>query len=169
MQSCPSLWQFSLKFYQDNGVSQACLMLQDSFGVDVNILLYLMWQAGRGVELNFEQIRAVDEFVADWRDNIVRPLRGTRRHLKEMAAKMDEVHRFRQDIKRIELAAEHIQQDMLEKKYANFGLSVSSEKLPEHSARIAAAHLAYYSKLLRCTFPHDEVLISRLVEIRSMF
>src|SRR6202167_584330 len=44
-------WRFSLNFYRQAGVSDACIALQDGCGVDVNLLLFLFWLAAwrRGV------------------------------------------------------------------------------------------------------------------------
>ena len=38
-------WRFSLKFYGQSGVSDACIALQDGCGIDVNLLLFLFWLA----------------------------------------------------------------------------------------------------------------------------
>ena len=38
-------WQFSLAFYRQPGVADACIRLQEEAGVDVNLLLFLLWQA----------------------------------------------------------------------------------------------------------------------------
>ena len=39
------LWRFSLHFYRQAGVSDACIALQDACCVDVNLLLFLFWLA----------------------------------------------------------------------------------------------------------------------------
>ncbi len=38
-------WTFSLGYYRGAGVSEACLELQDNCGVDVNVVLFLLWMA----------------------------------------------------------------------------------------------------------------------------
>ncbi len=38
-------WQFSLRFYRLPNVADACIALQEDAGVDVNLLLYLLFQA----------------------------------------------------------------------------------------------------------------------------
>ena len=40
-------WRFSVKFYAEPGVAQACIDLQDQAGVDVNILFFLLWNAAQ--------------------------------------------------------------------------------------------------------------------------
>ena len=41
-------WRFSLNFYRQPGVSDACIALQDGCGIDVNLLLFLFWLASDG-------------------------------------------------------------------------------------------------------------------------
>ena len=36
-------WRFSLRLYRAPGVGDACIALQETSGVDVNLLLFLLW------------------------------------------------------------------------------------------------------------------------------
>ena len=50
-------WRFSLHFYRQPKVAETCIALQEESGVDVNLLLFLLWQATRkraltGVEVD---------------------------------------------------------------------------------------------------------------------
>ena len=56
-------WRYSLKFYGQSGVSDACIALQDGFGVDVNLLLYLFWLASEGRQLTADEVKALDDKV----------------------------------------------------------------------------------------------------------
>ena len=38
-------WRFSLRFYRVPKVADACIALQEEAGIDVNLLLFLLWQA----------------------------------------------------------------------------------------------------------------------------
>ena len=38
-------WRFSLRFYRQPKVADACIALQEEAGVDVNLLLFLLWHA----------------------------------------------------------------------------------------------------------------------------
>lgn len=110
------LWHFSLAVYRMPGVSAACLRLQDDAGADVNLLLYFCWLATvRDAPLDEAEIRRIVDATADWRDRVVRPLRGVRRWLKDGAAGMprDSVEGLRSDVKRVELESEQLQQDLL--------------------------------------------------------
>jgi len=37
-------WRFSLHFYRQPKVADTCIALQEEAGVDVNLLLFLLWQ-----------------------------------------------------------------------------------------------------------------------------
>ena len=75
-------WDYSLRFYADPETQAACLDLQDRLGADVNIILYALYRASRGDQLDLGGLRQADQAVAAWRDDVVRPLRQVRRALK---------------------------------------------------------------------------------------
>jgi uncharacterized protein (TIGR02444 family) len=50
-------WRFSLNFYRQAGVAEACIALQDDFGVDVNLMLFLLWLAANGRQLSVDNIK----------------------------------------------------------------------------------------------------------------
>lgn len=76
-------WDFSLAVYAEPGFAPACLDLQDSYGVDVNVLLLVLFAAvEHDVELDTNAIRAADAVVRDFREKVVMPLREIRRMLK---------------------------------------------------------------------------------------
>ncbi|CAN0405638.1 unnamed protein product, partial [Phaeothamnion confervicola] len=109
-------WQFSLAFYARPTVADACLQLQDSAGVDVNLLLYLLFIATQNRQVDCNDVARLDALVKTWREQAVLPLRTLRRRLKTgiepLPAASTDV--LRSAIKRSELEAEHIEQDLLE-------------------------------------------------------
>jgi len=110
-------WRFSVAFYRQPGVAQACLDLQDRCGVDVNLLLYLLHLAGDGWSLDGAALGRLDAACAPWRESVVRPLRGVRRALKTDlgALAVSDAQSLRADVKRIELEAERLQQAAMER------------------------------------------------------
>ncbi len=108
-------WQFSLDFYQRDGVEAACLTLQDRLGLDVNILLYAAWLASQGRTASVADFEQVDLLIAPWREEVIRPLRRIRRWLKEPGpdAPAGGVREYRAGIKSAELDAEEIVQGMM--------------------------------------------------------
>ena len=63
-------WRFSLRFYRLPGVADACIALQDGCGVDVNILLFLLWLATTKRRVPPGVAQAVCAQAAAWRDDV---------------------------------------------------------------------------------------------------
>jgi uncharacterized protein (TIGR02444 family) len=138
-------WRFSLRFYARTKVSAACLALQDEAGVDVNLLLFLLFLAEHQRQVSVEDVATLDAAVLAWRDSVVKPLRALRRALKtgigEISVTVSET--FRGQIKRLELDSEHIEQSVLERfSAANLG-APSASRMDAAQNNIAAyeAHL----------------------------
>lgn len=142
-------WRFSLRFYAMPAVAPACLRLQDEAQVDVNIALFLLWQALAHRSVSEQEIRAIDHAVRSWRDEVVRPLRRVRRVLKihSTSAREGDAMALRSEVKRSELQAEKLEQQML----AGFGGSTGRREAGP--AEAAAASLASYEAVLGTKFP----------------
>jgi uncharacterized protein (TIGR02444 family) len=108
-------WRFSLHFYKQAGVSDACIKLQDDCGVDVNLLLYLFWLASDGRQLTADEVKNLDGKVKSWRELTIIPIRDARRKLKGAATLLDPKRQeaFRDKVKAVELEAERLQQEAL--------------------------------------------------------
>ena len=68
-------WRFSLTFYRQTGVSDACIALQDGCGIDVNLLLFLFWLASEGRQLSADDVKKLDDQVRSWRELTIIPIR----------------------------------------------------------------------------------------------
>jgi uncharacterized protein (TIGR02444 family) len=108
-------WRFSLRLYRAPGVGDACIALQEEAGVDVNLLLFLLWQATERRTLAAADVKALDETVGGWRDTAVIPLRNLRRALKSSPGLVapNTAEAFRTRIKAVELEAERLQQEAM--------------------------------------------------------
>jgi uncharacterized protein (TIGR02444 family) len=108
-------WRFSLHFYRQGGVSDACIALQDDCGVDVNLLLFLFWLASTGRMVTAEEVKKFDDQVRGWRELTIIPIRDTRRKLKGAKTLVDPVKQeaLRDKVKAVELSAEKLQQEAL--------------------------------------------------------
>jgi uncharacterized protein (TIGR02444 family) len=108
-------WEFSLAFYVMPRVEPACIALQDEAGVDVNILLFLLWNATQGRSMSEADVSELDRAVSAWRNTSVIPLRGMRRALKIALPIVDRhtTEGFRNRIKEAELEAERLEQAAL--------------------------------------------------------
>lgn len=112
-------WDFSVRTYDADGVSDACLTLQAEQGVDVNMLLYCCWVASVHGELDREMFDAALQFSRSWAKDVVRPLREVRTRMKHASCNDHTVPaesrmQLRENVKRIELEAEKLQQTVLE-------------------------------------------------------
>lgn len=114
-----NFWNFSVDLYAQARVAEACLDLQNSYGLDVNMLLFCYWH---GVNLGVFPARTIGqawEFSQTWKKEAVQPLRNVRRWMKEQATthstfNQPQFEALRTRIKFDELAAEKYQQEFLE-------------------------------------------------------
>lgn len=158
-------WRFSLRFYQLPGVADACIELQDKAGVDVNLLLFLLWSATEYRCLSEQEIAELDHQVHGWRSDVVVPLRTLRRALRQPPSIIEAAtaEAFRNKIKQVELEAERLQQE------ATYAFAQSSRLgSPSVSAMEAArASVAAYQATRRTRFPPQalEVLLGALSQL----
>ena len=110
------LWDFAVRLYGAPGVGEACLVLQDESGVDVPVLLFSGWLARNSVALSPAEIARIDALVADWHNEVVKPLRSVRRQLKSgpYPAPTKETEMLRNGVKAAELNSEKIELAVLE-------------------------------------------------------
>ncbi len=76
-------WDYSLATYSLDGVASTCLALQDTIGLDVNLLLYAAWLARMDQRLSGEHLAGVEAEIVDWRERVIKPLRALRRQLQD--------------------------------------------------------------------------------------
>jgi len=113
-------WTFSLTVYREPAVQQECLMLQDRYGIDVNVLLFCAYVgAVHGAVLSAPELTDVSGAVAEWQDKVVRGLREVRRVLKPITSDATPVAApaaaLRENVKAMELEAERLEQMILER------------------------------------------------------
>ena len=158
------LWRFSLDFYRRPGVAEACVRLQDEAGVDVNVMLYLLYLAARERTITVDEMNRIDDVAAGWRAAVVIPLREIRRKLKfPLGAFAPAVtSALRNDVKRVELAAERIQQQALQDLLA---LDAAPSGAGDRRA-IARAHMTLYGARLG-TLP--EAPLQRVLDAFSQY
>lgn len=108
MQQIP-LWDYSLSVYTRPGVEPLFLQLQDELGADVNMLLACCWLAQSGQVLSATMVNSALAATGGWRAECVLPLRALRRYLTYRPGQQD----FREQVKKLEIEAERLQQQML--------------------------------------------------------
>lgn len=159
-------WRFSLALYGRPGVPELCVGLQDTHGVDVNVLFCLLHRARAGAALEAAEIARLDAAVAPWRSGVVQPLRQARRALKsaEMAALANDGEALRNRVKAAEMQAEKHQQRALERIGAGLGRDGGAD--PDSATRaVWAAYAAHLGRDL----PGDalERLLTALAEVEA--
>lgn len=110
-----SLWDFSLAHYAKPLVADTCLQLQDSYGINVNVLLWTLWLENHNKLLTQEKLQLALDAIALWDVNYVQPLRQLRRKMKQdFADNLVQVADVRDQIKHAELLAEKQEQQWLD-------------------------------------------------------
>jgi uncharacterized protein (TIGR02444 family) len=131
------LWHFSCAFYAQPGVSEALLALQDRAGLDVNLILFAMWQGACGLRrLSHAELMAAERSAGPVRAAIVLPLRALRRKLRSDSDA--DIRRLRERIKTLEIAAERI----VQRRLARLAATPASDGASTARAAAAQANLA---------------------------
>jgi uncharacterized protein (TIGR02444 family) len=143
-------WRFSLAFYRQPGVAQACIALQETSGVDVNLLLFLLWHAAARRQLSASEVSAIEEKISVWREMTVIPLRSIRRALKSPPALVapGAAGAFRTRVKAIELEAERLQQESM----YELTCAAPPGQRTASSTDAARANVAAYESMLGAAF-----------------
>ena len=158
-------WEFSITVYAADGVVSACLALQDTYDIDINLLLFGCWYGCSFGELDESSIDQALDFSRTWKSEVVQPLRDVRVWMKANSMKfksLDDTQYsiLRERIKFDELAAEKIQQQALEKFAQNVGSKPISKTRHFDSAMFNVKKL-----LNRDSIEMDEVIEAKLTII----
>ena len=112
-----TFWDFACRTYERETIAPLCLQLQNDHGLDVNVLLFILWSGdqGQGVsDLGFWQ--DVVQYSREWQEGVVKPLRSARQQLKiKMQLGEPHLEELRKAILLVELQAEQEQIEQLEK------------------------------------------------------
>ena len=114
-----NFWQYSVAFYREPGIAEACLKLQSQHGFDVNLVLFCIWYGLHRGLLPAPLLQQALDFSQNWNALGVHPLRDARTmlkrgtHLQSLSSAAD-INALRESIKGLELKAEQIQQQELQ-------------------------------------------------------
>ena len=143
-------WEFTLSVYRRDGVSQACIALQDRLRLDVNFLLLAVFAGTRGFSLEVAHWDMLDSLAKPWRENVVHPLRRIRRWLKEQQSlPAPTVDPMRKAILTQEIESEGMQQLLM--------WTALAPPSGAASMQVAAHNLARYCKFSRVTVQPDDL------------
>jgi uncharacterized protein (TIGR02444 family) len=113
----PSLWNFAVAVYGQPKIATLCLRLQDEHDFDVNLLLWCLWYGEHYGQIDAALMDRALEFSRLWQEQVVAPLRRTRRWLRHQRPAADHgsgMEELRQQVKACELASERLQLDRLQ-------------------------------------------------------
>ena len=106
------LWAFTLAAHEQKGVHEACLEMQENFGIDVNFVFWCCWKGSVGASpLSDDQMDAAFSAVGDWQKDIVRPIWKARWKLKSGYGDFpkDDTEPLRKQLVAAEVYAEHLE------------------------------------------------------------
>ena len=154
--SSPSFWTFSLQTFAKPSVAQTCLDLQDRLGIDVNVLLFMLWCAHYGRRLSAQNIGNIVDLVNNWQADVVHPLRLVRNALKYPAPNWPSqgTESLRERVKAAELEAERLQQEVMAS-----SISVTGIGQPDGIRAAATANLKAYAEIASVAFPETHIAV----------
>ena len=141
LMSGPDFKRFTLDVYGEPEVPAACLLLQDRFELDVNVLLFAAFLGAARARLPTPNgLDRMHRGVDRWHREVVRPLRAVRRRLKTGPAPAPDTDtiKLRSKIREVELQAELIELTQLD----NLGSALDQIPTAGSAAENAAAALA---------------------------
>lgn len=125
-----AFWDFALEFYQQSGVEQTCLKLQEEYGLSINRILFACWGGVRGTRL-CDEAYAGPSF--DWQKEITHPLRAVRYKVREDKARYEELDQCYQALRQAELKCEQVEIALLFANATSLPQSTPSLKLAEEN------------------------------------
>ncbi len=142
-------WEYSLAHYGRREVAQVCLHLQDTYSVNINLLLFCCWTGSRGEPLNTAQIHKAQRVIAEWDTQVVQRLRQLRRYLKGSSAATEQIEK---DVRELELSTERVLQDML----VDWWLGESRDDCDQKMPSVQKANLELFLSLSGAPLPGNQ-------------
>lgn len=84
------LWAFVTGVYAASGTEKVSLKLQDEFGADVVMVLFLVWLGLGGKQVNLQEMEALRDMAVPWQQAVIGPQRRVRRQLKKLKGRRAE-------------------------------------------------------------------------------
>lgn len=77
------LWQFSLSVYEQPGVADYCIKMQDRYDILVNLMLFVCWAGTRQFRIKNQEIKQAESLIYDFNATVTKPIRIERRKLAD--------------------------------------------------------------------------------------
>lgn len=75
------LWQYSLSIYEQPGVGDYCVKMQDRYDILVNLMLFVCWVGARQFRIKSQEIKQAESLIFDFNATVTKPIRIERRKL----------------------------------------------------------------------------------------
>ncbi|KKO48542.1 hypothetical protein VT06_11605 [Arsukibacterium sp. MJ3] len=139
------LWQFSLALYPK--IQQWCLDWQDSFGVNINLLLLLCYLEQQRISLTAKQLQQLSAKLEHFNRQFTQPLRALRRNSNHTSLSAAAQQQLKQTLLAAELSLEQLEQQLLIEHCPT--LTPQAQPLIElYLAQLQASNLAIASQIL---------------------
>lgn len=137
----PALWPFAVHAYALPGVAVQCLRLQDEHGLDVDVLLAILWQASRRAVLDDAALARLLASAAPVHARVLE-LRALRRTLADERAREPRWQEAYEHVKAAELAAERVELSCLEQALGSGAPALATPEPPSPDEPTTPAALA---------------------------
>jgi uncharacterized protein (TIGR02444 family) len=161
-EDCP-FWDFALQVYGREGVSTACIALQDRHILDVNIILLSLWLGHNGHPvIDHDALTRALDVSRRWNKDIVCGIRAVRLALKDDFAPIsaENCKTLRKSILSLEIEGEHLEHLALSSTVTS---APNLELEPSLRMAICTANLGLYLTCLEAKLGEDDYADVRVV------
>lgn len=119
-------WHYSLSLYPV--IKDLCLQWQDNYGVNINLLLFLLYLDKQQQSVSEAQLLKLEDLLQHFSTEVTQSIRTLRRTLPSPWLESDMQQPLRQQLLSTELAAEKLEQQLLVQQFNQ--LSLNDDLLP---------------------------------------
>ncbi len=101
------LWEFALALYSKPLVEETAIALQNEYGVNVNILMWMCWLEKEGYGIDTDTIHGAERVIQSLHKDFVLPLRALRKS-PQLQDHSELTSRLKASIQAAELVAEQV-------------------------------------------------------------
>ncbi len=107
-------WHYALQLYKQPGVSKQCLILQDKYGLNINLVLLCCFLGSTKTTIK-KTLPALsnDPLLQQWQSQSTEAIRSVRRRVKDTFEGVAGQPNFYQQLLAVELSAEKIEQSLM--------------------------------------------------------
>ena len=104
------LWDYAIDLYSQQGVADKLLLMQNNYGLNVNVLITMCWLGKEGKAIHTEQLEALLNLIDVFDKAVIQNIRTARKALKDQEHASYDIY---ENIKALELDCEHLLIDQI--------------------------------------------------------